>query len=159
MFSFVRRPTPPTVEVEVKILKNKKNELKLLIEAKADLTEVHAAIKVHSDMLREDLNSLFVNHVSNKVRKSLKEFNGEIKSVKTYATYAEIKVYFSDTEKKDGWVKYANENEQTNIATFKKDCNTALQEIWQMVLLRCSGRKLFGALRESLIRLQKGTTV
>lgn len=158
MFSFIKRPTPPTVEVEVKILKSEKNELELSTEVKVDLVEVKDATEIHSTMLREDLNFLLVNHVNMRIRKSLKAFTGEMFSLETFTASSKMQIYFSDAKKKDEWInKYAKESEQLNVETLEKDCNTALQEIWQWVLYRISGRKLFEALRENLKMLREGT--
>ena len=66
MYSFIKRPIPPTVEVKVEFLESKKNELEVLIKVKADLTQIKSATEIHSTMLREDLHFLLVNHVNKK---------------------------------------------------------------------------------------------
>ena len=157
MYSFIKRPIPPTVEVKVEFLESKKNELEVLIKVKADLTQIKSATEIHSTMLSEDLHFLLVNHVNMKIRKNLKAFAGKVVYTETFAASSKMKIYFSDDEKKDNWIKYVKESEQLNVETLKKDCDTALQEIWQWVLCRISGTKLFEALREKLKGLREGT--
>lgn len=157
MFSFVARPNPPTANVEVKILDSKKNMVRLEIKIEADLTQVYSPIQRQADMLREDLKLLLINHVSKKIRKSIKVFTGEVVSAETYDTNSVMRIRFSNTKKKEEWIKHANKSEQLSVEAFNKDFNTALHEIWRLVLCRVSGKKIFAALRESLENLQEGT--
>ena len=157
MFSFVARPNSPIATVKLEILDSKERMVTLEIRIEADLTQVYSPIQSHAIMLREDLKLLLINHVSRKIRKSIKVFAGEVVLVNTYDTYSVMKMHFPDIKKKGEWLKHANESERPSVEAFNKDCSAALEEIWPLVLRRVSGKKIFEALRESLENLREGT--
>lgn len=98
MFSFVKRPIPPTVEIEIK--RNEEKNLEVFVKVKGSLEKSH--------------KSAIVDHIREEIRKSLKRFAGQIFDCTTYTDHLEMQIVFTKSKKAKKWLRHAHETELLN---------------------------------------------
>lgn len=98
MFSFVRRPIPPTVEIKIK--RNEEKNLEVFVKVKGSLGDRH--------------KSAIVGHIREEIRRSLKRFAGQIFDSTTYTDHLEMQIAFTKSKKAKKWLRHASEIELLN---------------------------------------------
>lgn len=98
MISFVRRPIPTTVEIEVKRNEEKNLEVFLKVEGS----------------LKAKQKSAIVDYIREEIRKSLKRFAGQIFYCTTYTDHLEMQIIFRKSKKEKKWLRHAHETKLLN---------------------------------------------
>lgn len=90
MFSFVKRPEPPTIKIKIK--RNEEKNLDVFVKVEGSLKPIQ--------------KSTIVDHIREEIRRSLKNFaGGSIYYSATYTERLEMQLVFLNSKKAKKWLR------------------------------------------------------